>query len=77
MTRRAALLLALALALIGLAIGPAASRWVRAGEMLTRLANQNLADVDPEAWVVFLLHSHPPLNQRIEAAEKWAGMYPG
>lgn len=44
---------------------------------MTRLANQNLADVDPEAWVVFLLHSHPPLNQRIEAAKKWAGMYPG
>jgi len=35
---------------------------------LTRLANQNLADVDPEAWVVFLLHSHPALNKRIQRA---------
>jgi STE24 endopeptidase len=32
---------------------------------LTRLANQNLADVDPEAWVVFLFYSHPPLGERI------------
>jgi STE24 endopeptidase len=35
---------------------------------LTRLANQNLADVDPEAWVEFLLHSHPALSKRIKMA---------
>jgi STE24 endopeptidase len=40
---------------------------------MTRLANQNLADIDPEAWVVFLLHSHPPLRQRIERAQVWSG----
>ena len=38
---------------------------------MTRLANQNLSDVDPEAWVVFLLHAHPPLRQRIERARSW------
>ena len=35
---------------------------------LTRLANQNLADADPEPWVEFLLYSHPALNKRIEMA---------
>jgi STE24 endopeptidase len=35
---------------------------------LTRLANQNLADVDPEPWVEFLLHSHPALSRRIKMA---------
>ena len=38
---------------------------------LVRLANQNLADVDPEPWVVFLLHSHPPLQKRIEMAKSY------
>ena len=41
---------------------------------MTRLANQNLADVDPEDWVVFLLHSHPPLRQRIERAQVMSGV---
>ncbi|NLN70556.1 MAG: M48 family metallopeptidase [Chloroflexi bacterium] len=36
-----------------------------------RLANQNLSDVDPEPWVVFLFYSHPPLNARITRAERW------
>lgn len=36
---------------------------------MTRLANQNLAEADPEPWVVFLLYSHPPLNERIESAK--------
>jgi hypothetical protein len=26
----------------------------------TRLANQNLSDIDPEPWVVFLFYNHPP-----------------
>lgn len=39
---------------------------------LTRLANQNLAEVDPEPWVEFLLYSHPALGKRIERAESWA-----
>jgi len=36
-----------------------------------RLANQNLAEVDPERWVVWLFYSHPPLQQRIAAARQW------
>lgn len=37
-----------------------------------RLANQNLAEVDPEPWVVFLFYNHPPLNERIRRAENFA-----
>jgi len=37
----------------------------------TRLANQNLGDVDPEKWVVFMFYSHPPLGERIEKARRW------
>lgn len=35
---------------------------------LTRLANQNLAEADPDRWVKWLLLSHPPLQERIAAA---------
>lgn len=38
----------------------------------TRLANQNLGEVNPEKWVVFLFYSHPPLGQRIQKARKSA-----
>lgn len=37
----------------------------------TRLANQNLGDVDPEKWVVFMFYSHPPLGERIAKANNW------
>jgi STE24 endopeptidase len=37
----------------------------------TRLANQNLGEVDPESWVVFMFYSHPPLGERIEKANHW------
>ena len=36
-----------------------------------RLANQNLGEVDPEKWVVFMFYDHPPLGERIRMAEKW------
>lgn len=36
---------------------------------LVRLANQNLAEVDPEPWVEWLLYSHPALNKRIAMAQ--------
>ncbi|RLD92719.1 MAG: M48 family peptidase, partial [Bacteroidetes bacterium] len=39
---------------------------------LTRLSNQNLAEVDPEPWVEFLLHSHPALSKRIRRAENFS-----
>jgi STE24 endopeptidase len=35
----------------------------------TRLANQNLSDVDPEPWVEWLLYSHPALSKRIAMAK--------
>ncbi len=38
-----------------------------------RLANQNLGEVDPEKWVVFMFYSHPPLRDRIAMAKKWVG----
>ena len=37
----------------------------------TRLANQNLGEVDPEKWVVWLFYSHPPLGERIAKANDW------
>jgi len=37
----------------------------------TRLANQNLAEVDPEPWVVWMFYDHPPLGERIKMAENW------
>ncbi len=38
---------------------------------LARLANQNLAEVDPEPWVEILLYSHPKLSRRIALAENF------
>jgi STE24 endopeptidase len=37
----------------------------------TRLANQNLGEIDPEKWVVFMFYSHPPLGERIARAMAW------
>ncbi len=37
----------------------------------TRLANQNLGEIDPEKWVVFMFYSHPPLGERIEKARNF------
>jgi STE24 endopeptidase len=39
----------------------------------TRLANQNLGEVDPERWVVVMFYSHPPLGERIALAQSWKG----
>jgi STE24 endopeptidase len=71
-------------ALLTLPLNNAYSRWreVRADQFalaitgqpqafanaMTRLANQNLADADPEPWVVFLLYSHPPIRDRLALA---------
>ena len=38
----------------------------------TRLANQNLGEIDPEKWVVFLFYSHPPLGERIRKARNFS-----
>jgi Zn-dependent protease with chaperone function len=32
---------------------------------MVRLANQNLGEIDPEKWVVFMFYDHPPLGERI------------
>lgn len=40
---------------------------------MTRLANQNLAEIDPEPWVEFLFYSHPALSKRIAMAENMNG----
>ena len=39
---------------------------------MTRLANQNLAEAEPPAWVEFLLHSHPSIHKRVAMAEAYA-----
>ena len=38
-----------------------------------RLANQNLGEVDPEKWVVFMFYDHPPLGERIKMASEVPG----
>jgi STE24 endopeptidase len=40
-----------------------------AGSMI-RLANQNLAEVDPPRWVEILLYDHPAIERRIRLFEK-------
>jgi STE24 endopeptidase len=73
-----------AFGLVTLPINNAYSRWreVRAdryalamtgkpeafANAMTRLANQNLAEADPEPWVVLLLYSHPPIRDRLALA---------
>jgi STE24 endopeptidase len=38
---------------------------------MTRLADQNLADADPERWVEVLLHSHPAISRRVAMAQEF------
>jgi STE24 endopeptidase len=37
---------------------------------MTRLANQNLSDADPERWVEVLLYSHPAISRRVAMARQ-------
>jgi STE24 endopeptidase len=39
--------------------------------VMVKLANQNLADVDPERWVELILYSHPAINRRIQRGESY------
>mgnify|MGYP005840608907 CR=1 FL=1 len=39
---------------------------------MTKLANQNLAEVDPAPWVELLLYSHPAIGRRIKRAQDYA-----
>lgn len=36
---------------------------------MQRLANQNLAEMEPPGWVVWLFYSHPPLADRVRHGE--------
>jgi STE24 endopeptidase len=36
---------------------------------MTKLANQNLSEAEPEPWAEFLLHSHPAIGRRIKRAQ--------
>ncbi|MEJ2150691.1 MAG: M48 family metalloprotease [Chloroflexota bacterium] len=76
------------LGLVAMPLGNAYSRWRERladryalestrkpdafADAMTRLANQNLADADPERWVVLLLYSHPPIRERVSAAQAFA-----
>lgn len=39
---------------------------------LRRLADLNLADPSPPRWIVWMLYDHPPIAERIQAAERSA-----
>jgi STE24 endopeptidase len=38
---------------------------------MTRLANQNLSEADPERWVEVLLYSHPAISRRVSMAKQF------
>ena len=40
-------------------------------DAMTRLANQNLADVDPPRWVEVILYTHPSIGRRLALAERY------
>jgi STE24 endopeptidase len=42
---------------------------------MTRLANQNLAEEQPPAWVEFLLYSHPSIGHRLEFGRQYAAAH--
>ncbi|MDQ2783938.1 MAG: M48 family metallopeptidase [Chloroflexota bacterium] len=43
---------------------------------MQRLANQNLAEMEPPHWVVLLFYSHPPLADRVRQGETFANISP-
>ncbi len=42
---------------------------------MTRLANQNLADIEPSPLIEFLFHDHPAISKRLKHADAFAGRY--
>ncbi len=42
---------------------------------MTRLANQNLSDVEPSPVVEFLFHDHPSINKRLKHADEFVKRY--
>jgi STE24 endopeptidase len=39
---------------------------------MTRMTNQNLAELTPPAWVEFFLYDHPSTGRRLAYADRWA-----
>ncbi len=39
---------------------------------MTRLANQNLAEVAPSPIIEFLLYNHPSIGRRLAFGQAWA-----
>lgn len=37
---------------------------------MEKLANQNLAELEPEPWVEFLLYDHPPIGKRLKRGKE-------
>jgi STE24 endopeptidase len=46
-------------------------------DAMLRLANQNLAEVEPAAWVEAIFYDHPSIGRRVEHANAWAGATTG
>jgi STE24 endopeptidase len=38
---------------------------------MARLANQNLSEVEPPRWAVYLLYDHPPIGERLRVGKGW------
>lgn len=38
---------------------------------MEKLANQNLAELEPEPWVEYLLYDHPPIGKRLKRGEEF------
>lgn len=44
---------------------------------MTRLANQNLAELEPAPWIEFLLYNHPSVGKRLAMGRAWAARAEG
>jgi STE24 endopeptidase len=44
---------------------------------MTRLANQNLSEVEPSPIIEFLFHDHPSVGKRLKHADNFAAQMPG
>jgi Zn-dependent protease with chaperone function len=43
---------------------------------MQKLADQNLAEREPNQVIEMLFHSHPSIGKRVAAAEAWASQQP-
>lgn len=41
-------------------------------DAMLRLANQNLAEVEPPGWVEAIFYDHPSIGRRVQLADAWA-----